>query len=258
MNTQTFNKHNMRSILVAVAAAAMLLVISITPSFGQVERVASRDALSAASFMTSGEISDDLEGNDDEYFYKFKAGPGKLTITLEVTANETNAGAMLDLLGPNDKAIISNMLVQAADRGSEMAFQSVTLAKAQDIIIRIKGMKYGSSARYPGVYKISLAGTAVKFNDVAPPAGLDQSQIPAAPPPLETDQSKNTDVPQPDGVDQENVPAQSGAVPPAATPPAKTGQVEKPDAVDRAVEKGKKKSKKLLDILEKVKTKIPE
>lgn len=248
--------------MAAFAAAAMLLVISTTPGFGQkdqAERVTSREALSAATFMTSGEISDDLDGTEDEYFYKFKAGPGKLTLALEVTANETNAGAMLDLFGSGTNPIISNMLVQAADRGSEMGFQSVTLSKPQDLVIRIKGMKYGSSTRYPGIYKITLGGTAVKF-DAAPAVGMGQSQIPTAPSPVETGQGQVPGVPQPDATGDENTPAATplpAAVPPAATPPADPSQGEKPDAVDRAIDKGKKKTKKVFDILDKVKTKDP-
>ena len=68
MNTHTFNTHALRSCMVAFFAAAMLLLISTTPGFGQPERVTSREALSAASFLTSGEISDDLDGTEDEYF----------------------------------------------------------------------------------------------------------------------------------------------------------------------------------------------
>ncbi|HVF46835.1 MAG TPA: hypothetical protein VNA17_04650, partial [Pyrinomonadaceae bacterium] len=171
MNTQTFNTLPMRSIVVAFAAAAMLLVISIRPSFGQKqqsERVTTLDALTAASFMTNGEISDELDGTDDEYVYKFKAGPGKLTVTVEVAANETNAGATVDLLGSNNRAVVSNMLVQAVDGGSERVTKNVNLAKTQDIIIRIKGLRYGSSSGYSGIYKIRLEGTAVSFKDVAP------------------------------------------------------------------------------------------
>ncbi len=148
MKTQTVNTTKMRSILVAFVFVGLLLFVSTSPSYGQkeqAERTTTRDGLKETGFMTNSEISDDLEGTEDEYFYKFQARPGKLTLTIEVTANETNAGAMLDLFGINNKAIFSNMLVQAADAGSEWVSKSVNLAKAQDIVIRIKGLRYGSS-----------------------------------------------------------------------------------------------------------------
>lgn len=241
---------NLTTKTLIIAAVAILLFVAITPSFGQADRVTSQAALAAAGFLTTGEVSDDLEGSDDEYFYKFKAGPGKLTVTLEVVANETNAGAMLDLFS-GSKPILSNMLVQAANRGSEMAFQSVNLSKAQDITLRIKGMKYGSSARYPGVYKILLDGPAAKFN--APPAegqgGEEEAPIlPATGGKIL--QNNQPDAPPSEAGGQGNKPAEA--------PAPGTNSTKKPDAVDKAVEKGKSKANKVLDILKKVKEKIPD
>ncbi len=166
MKTQNVKTITPRSFLVAAAAVGMLLLVSITPSYGQkeqAERATTRDGLTVTGFMTNPEVSDDLDGTEDEYFYKFQAVPGKLTLTLEVTANETNAGAMLDLFGVNNKAILSNLLAQAANGGSERVSKSVNISKKQEIIIRIKGLRYGSSAGYPGTYKIVLEG-AVSFN----------------------------------------------------------------------------------------------
>lgn len=239
MKTQTVNTNTTRFFLVAAAALGMLLFVSITPSFGQkeqAERATSRDGLTETGFMTNPEVSDDMDGTDDEYFYKFQAGPGKLTVTLEAVANETNAGATLDLFGVNSKPILSNMLAQGVDGGSERVSKSVNLAKAQDIIIRIKGLKYGSSAGYAGIYKIRLEGTAVSFNDVGPADGRVEAKEP--------------DVAQSDGpveVKKADVPQSDGPV-----------EVKEPDAVDRVIEKGKAKSNKLLELLKKVKTKIPD
>lgn len=276
MKTQNAKTITPRSFLVAAAVVGMLLLCLTTPSFGQkeqAERATTRDGLTETGLMTNPEVSDDLDGTEDEYFYKFQARPGKLTLTLEVTANETNAGATLDLFGTNSKAILSNMLVQAADGGSERVSKSVNLAKAQDIIIRIKGLRYGSSAGYPGVYKIRLEGTAVRFTDVAPsdgpvevkkpdmappdapgqpapPDGPVEIQNPAATPPDGPAEVKKPDVPESDGTGQDKKPA--------ATPTDGTVQNKKPDAVDRVIEKGKAKSNKLLELLNKVKAKIPD
>lgn len=256
MNAQTTNKLKMRSFVGAAAAVGLLLTFFTIQNFGQkdplnAERATSRDGLIVTGYMTSAELSDDIEGTDDEYFYKFKAGPGKLTVTLEVTANETNAGAMLDLFS-GSKPILSNMLVQAADRSSEMAFQSVTLSKAQDIVMRIKGMKYGSSARYPGVYKILLDGPAVKFT-AAPVEGQGgEEEAPILPATGgKIPQNNQPDAPPSDAAGQ-------GNNKPAEAPSTGTSPTKKPDAVDKAVEKGKSKANKVLDVLNKIKTKIPD
>ncbi|CAN5150164.1 hypothetical protein BH20ACI2_BH20ACI2_22840 [soil metagenome] len=254
MNNQTVNKNKTRFFLVGSAAVAMLL-FSITPGFGQKEdfeakRATSRDGLMDAGFMTKADVSDDLDGSEDEYFYKFQAGRGKLTVTFEVVANETNAGAYLDLFGANSKAILSNMLAQGVDGGSERVTKSVNLAKAQEIVIRIKGLKYGSSGGYTGTYKVLLEGPAANFKAMAPADGMAPEKKPEVLPSGGTDQIITPDLPQSEGTGQDKKPT--------AAPSEETGQNKKPDAVDRAIEKGKKKGQKLLTVLDKVKAKIPD
>ncbi|MEP6705769.1 MAG: hypothetical protein ABJB34_13265 [Acidobacteriota bacterium] len=51
--------------------------------------------------------------------------------------------------------------------GNERVSQSVKLSKAQVIVLRIKGIKYGSSGG-TGTYKIVLEG-AVNFEQTAKP-----------------------------------------------------------------------------------------
>lgn len=186
MNTQSVNRITTRPFLKAAAAVGLLLIVCTIQNFGQKEvlearRATSRDGLMDTGYLTKGDMSDDLDGTDDEFFYKFAASSGKLTVTVEVTANETNAGAMLDLFGANSKAILSDMLAQAANGGSERVSKSVNIFKKQDIIIRIKGLRYGSSAGYPGTYKIVLEGPAASFKDVASSGGTGEAKQPDEP-----------------------------------------------------------------------------
>ena len=172
MRSQNAKTITPRSFLVAAALIGMLLFSFTTQSFGQKEefeakRATSREGLMDTGYMTKADVSDDLDGSEDEYFYKFRAGPGRLTVTFEVDANETNAGAYLDLFGVNKTAILSNMLVQGVDGGSERVSKTVRLAKAQDIVIRIKGIRYGSSGG-TGTYKVLLEG-AVNFKQAEKP-----------------------------------------------------------------------------------------
>ncbi len=253
MNTQIVNTNTTRFFLFAAAAVGMLLFVSITPSFGQKEefeakRALSRDGLIDTGYMTKADVSDDLDGSEDEYFYKFLAHPGKLTVTLEVDANETNAGAYLDLFGAGNKPILQNMLVQGVDGGSERVSKSVKLSKKQDIVIRIKGIKYGSSVGYTGTYKILLEGTAVKFTDAAPSAPPGQSNPPNAAPSNATDE---------DPPNEASSNAAEQEAKPDATQADKTAVDKKPGKLDTAIDKATTKGKKLLDLVDKVKPKKP-
>jgi hypothetical protein len=267
MKTQTLNTITTRPILVA-AAVGMLLFSFATESFGQKEpvetqRATTRDGLADTGYMTKADVSDDLDGSEDEYFYKFQAGPGKLTVTLEVVANETNAGAYLDLFAINSKATLSNMLAQGVDGGSERVSKSVNLAKAQDIIIRIKGIRYGSSGG-TGTYKILLEGPGATFKDVAPPDGTVEVKKPDEAPPDGTVEVSNPDAAPSAGTVEVKKPDEAPSdVPvevkkPDVAPSDGPAEVKKPDVVDRAIEKGKTKSQKLLDVLNKAKAKIPD
>ncbi len=164
MKKKSINTTTIRSFALITAALGMLFFVSVTPSFGQKDseptRAESYAIAMQSDFMVTPDVSDDLDGSDDEYFYKFVAGPGKLTVTMEVVANDTNAGAYLDLFGPKSKAILSNMLVQGINGGNDKVSKSLNIAKKQTIVIRVKGIKYGASGG-TGIYSILLSGPSV-------------------------------------------------------------------------------------------------
>src|SRR5262245_47529937 len=110
--------------------AAVLFCASISSAFGQ-ERSEDRDKPTP---LTSNEINDNLDGSADQYFYKFSAGPGKLTVTFEVKASATNAGAMLDLLDSKSRPLLSDVLAQGVDGGVERVVNSVQINTKQDVV----------------------------------------------------------------------------------------------------------------------------
>jgi hypothetical protein len=116
------------------------------------ERGTSRET---AVLIQGNSVTDDLDGSADSYFYKFVAGPGTIRLTLEVEANDTNAGATLDVFGAGSRAIVSNLLAQGVDKGSERVERTFKLTKQQTLIVRIKGIKYGDSGG-TGSYTITL------------------------------------------------------------------------------------------------------
>ena len=171
----------MRFYVWSMVIVAVLFCASVIPAFGQ-ERSEDRDKPTP---LTSTEINDNLDGSNDQYFYKFSAGPGKLTVTLEVKASGTNAGAMLDLFDNKSRPLLSDVLAQGVDGGVERVVNSVQISTKQDVVLKIKGVKYGDNGG-TGTYKIALSGAVNIAPAVAPaggaaaPAGGNGTAAPAA------------------------------------------------------------------------------
>jgi hypothetical protein len=169
MNSQKKARTSSRLYATGVFIALTLLLASTSVAFGQ-ERSKDRDN---PTTVTSNELSDDLDGSNDEYFYKFSAGPGKLTVVFEVTASGTNAGAHLDLFDMNSRSILSDVLAQGVDSGSERVVKSVQLGRPRDLVMRIKGIRYGDNGGN-GIYKVRLDG-AVNFTKTDAPKDVPSS-----------------------------------------------------------------------------------
>jgi len=166
----------MRIYVWSVVIATVLFCASMGPAFGQ-GRSEDRDNPTS---LTSTEINDNLDGSGDQYFYKFSAGPGKLTVTFEVKASGTNAGATLDLFDNKSRPLLADVLAQGVDEGAERVVNSVSISSKQDVVLRIKGIKYGDSGG-TGTYKVTLSG-AVNIAQGAAPAGGGAAAAPAGAP----------------------------------------------------------------------------
>jgi len=142
--------------LVLLSAAAITLL-------AQDER---GTTLETATVIETGQVSDDLDGSETTYYYKIKAGPGKITFTFEVEAADTNAGATFDVYDTRSRPLLSSILLQGVDKGSERAVKTIRLTKPQDVVIRVKGIRYGDNGGV-GNYSITLDGAVVK-TDKAP------------------------------------------------------------------------------------------
>lgn len=152
----------MRFYVWSLLIAAVLFCASISPAFAQ--RSEDRDKPTP---LTSTEINDNLDGSGDQYFYKFSAGPGKVTVTFEVKASGTNAGATLDLFDNKSRPLLADVLAQGVDGGAERVVNSVPISSKQDVVLRIKGIKYGDSGG-TGTYKVTLSGMVNIAQDAAP------------------------------------------------------------------------------------------
>ncbi len=166
MNLSSESGNSARFYAMSLVIAAFLFCASISPAFGQ-ERSTDRDNPTP---VAANVITDDLDGSDTSYFYKFTAGPGKLTITIEVKASGTNAGAMLYLFDAKSRPILSDVLAQGVDGGNERIVNSVQLSGKRDIVMKIKGLKYGDTGG-TGTYKVTLDGPVSLSQAPAPQGG---------------------------------------------------------------------------------------
>ena len=176
MNSQHQARRSSSLYATGILILMMLLIASTRIAFAQ-ERSKDRDNPTP---ITSNELSDDLDGSNDEYFYKFSAGPGKVTITFEVTASGTNAGAHLDLFGVDARSILTDVLAQGVDSGSERVVRSIQVGRLREIVMRIKGIRYGDNGGN-GVYKVRLDG-AVSFMKADAPKATPSPDAPGTTP----------------------------------------------------------------------------
>lgn len=107
--------------------------------------------------LTSNELSGELNGDGGETFYSFVAGPGELTITVDVQSTDGTLAMPFELLNANGAdALICCEFAQADAPGQTgRAVKSVRLRSRQTIILHLTENKYGA-----GNYRVTLSGPA--------------------------------------------------------------------------------------------------
>ncbi|HEX4960774.1 MAG TPA: hypothetical protein VF173_08040 [Thermoanaerobaculia bacterium] len=105
--------------------------------------------------VKAAEINGDLDGSGHEGFYSFVAGPGELTLTVDVKSATGQALLNFELLGGNaSTSLICCEFAQAdGDGQSARDVKSVTLAKRQTVVLHVTVGKAGT-----GTYRIRLSG----------------------------------------------------------------------------------------------------
>jgi hypothetical protein len=109
--------------------------------------------------LSSGEISGSLNNHNAESFYSFTAGPGELTITVDVTVNhrsdETQIGLLnFELLGRDaSTSVLCCEFAQTGDSGTGRTVKSVRLTKRQTIILHTTNGPVGG-----GTFRVRLNG----------------------------------------------------------------------------------------------------
>ena len=105
--------------------------------------------------VTTNEINGELDASGDEYFYSFSAGPGELTIMVDVKSSTGQALLNFELLDRNAaNAILCCEFAQANEDGqSAREVKSVKLGKRQTVVLHVTIGKAGR-----GTYRVRFSG----------------------------------------------------------------------------------------------------
>jgi ABC-type glycerol-3-phosphate transport system substrate-binding protein len=105
--------------------------------------------------FTSDEIKGELNAKEIEYFYSFTAGPGEVTLTVDVKSTDGTTGTAFELLDSDaNKALVCCEFAQADSTGTTgRAVKSIKLSKGQTVILHLTPFKYGT-----GSYRVRISG----------------------------------------------------------------------------------------------------
>jgi hypothetical protein len=112
--------------------------------------------------FTSDEIKGELNGAEIEYFYSFTAGPGEVTLTVDVKSSDGTTGTAFELLDADaNKVLICCEGAQADSTGtSGRDIKSIKLGKRQTVILHLTPFKYGA-----GTYRVRISGAVALARD---------------------------------------------------------------------------------------------
>lgn len=135
-----------------LAASLLVLIAASGSAFAQ-----STDRDHPTPFR-SHEVSGELNAREVEYFYSFTAGPGEVTITVDVKSSDGTTGTAFELLDADaNKVLICCEGAQADSSGTTgRDVKSIKLGKRQTVILHLTPFKYGT-----GTYRVRISGAVV-------------------------------------------------------------------------------------------------
>ena len=106
--------------------------------------------------LTSNEIKDVGVGKTVEYYYGFTAGPGEVTITIDLKAKAYSTAVRFELLDAESNQILTHNMNAATTTGGERVVKKARVREKQQVILKLV---LDSNT---GEYMIRLGG-AVEF-----------------------------------------------------------------------------------------------
>jgi len=105
--------------------------------------------------LSSGEITGNMNDPNKESFYSFTAGPGEMTITVDVKARRDDIGVLnFELLGRNSSTpLICCEFAQGDNGGAGRDTKSIKLTKRQTVVLHTTNGPVGG-----GTFEVRLSG----------------------------------------------------------------------------------------------------
>ncbi len=113
--------------------------------------------------LSSNELKGSLGGADKEFYYSFVAGPGKVTVTVDIKASEGVTSMTLNFSAGESADVL--VMSPATHRGSKREVDSFNLDERQTVVIKL-----ASTGSYKGSYQIRLNGAVKSKSDSAAPS----------------------------------------------------------------------------------------
>jgi hypothetical protein len=148
------HQNAIKRLLGLLGTASVALIILTMPVIGASPGASTnRDHPTA---LTSNDLKGDLDGSSNESFYSLLAGPGDLTITVDVKSTEGISVVNFELLDNDAAKSLASSYVQADGPGqSGRDVQTVKLDSRQNVVLLLRQ----NSGK--GTYAVGFSGTAV-------------------------------------------------------------------------------------------------
>ncbi|MBW4554417.1 MAG: hypothetical protein KME59_00470 [Trichormus sp. ATA11-4-KO1] len=124
--------------------------------------------------LTSNVVTGQV-GKDDtsEYFYSFIAGPGEVTVTLDVLPERNSLSITVDLFDTTNAKELLSFRKSSVEFHSAREIRRIQFNKQQPVVMRVRWNHFNKT----GGYKVRLDG-AVKFaNTQSPTTGTNTSVL---------------------------------------------------------------------------------
>jgi hypothetical protein len=137
-----------------------IVIFALTLSLGAASSFAQSSDRDSPAALTSGNITGSLNDHDRESFYSFTAGPGAVSITVDVNARRDEQGVLnFDVLARNGATSIACCFFaqgEGGGTGGEVAY--FRLARRQTVILHTKNGPIGG-----GTFNIRVTGAGTSF-----------------------------------------------------------------------------------------------
>ena len=87
--------------------------------------------------LTSNEIKDEGTGKSVEYYYGFTAGPGEVTITVDLKAKAYSTAVRFELLDAESNQILAHNMNAATTTGAERVVKKVRVREKQAVVLKL-------------------------------------------------------------------------------------------------------------------------